>query len=134
MAAVYGFKRFNYPEAMRVNLEQAPDDTNAVGATGNLYYDSVNKLGKSDVGSILEVGIDSVTNKLGATVLADKAAVDLTKSNYLLAEVPSATDATDFYFVGIPLKTKYDVDNLVLTTVQHDWAKQFYGLRTKGVR
>ena len=42
-------------KAMRVNLSAKADVTNAVGATGNRTFDTVNGLGRNDVGSIVKV-------------------------------------------------------------------------------
>lgn len=130
MAKIYGYKRFNNPEAMRVNLSAKMTVTEAAGSTDNPDFDTVNGIGRNDVGSIVKVTAADV-----GSILANKAAVDLASGTYyVLAEVPSAADATDFYFVGVIIKSQYDVDNLIERTTQMPWADQFYHLRTRGVR
>lgn len=128
--AVYTHKRFNNPETERVNLAAAV--TGGAGAANNTDYNSIVGLGRKDVGSIIKV--DGSTNK-GSVV--NKASVDLSDGNryYLLAEVPTSVAADDFSFVGIFLKTQYDVDNLIEDTPRnHSYAKQYYNLRNTGVR
>lgn len=112
MTTIYGYERFNYPTTKFVHLKSA--------VTG----------GSVGVGAII-----NVTNSTGAgTVLTDKSEVAWTADHtyYLVAEIPA--DATDYGFVGVILKDQGMVDNLVPRRPQQDWAKQFYGLKTGGVK
>lgn len=130
MATVYTQKRFNNPETTRVNLTAAI--TGGVGATGNVDFNDVVDVGRADVGSVVKVTSAGV-----GSILSNKSTVDLTDGNmyYLLAEVPVSVSTDDFHFVGIFLKTQYDVDNLIESVAgNRSWAKQYYELRNSGVR
>lgn len=116
MAAIYGYERFNYPTTKFVHLKSA--------VTGGL--------GAKDVGAIVDV-----TNSTGAgAVLADKSEVAWTAGHtyYLVAEIPVPADATDYGFVGVILRDQGMIDNLVPRRPQQNWAKQFYDLKTGGVK
>lgn len=131
MATVYTHKRFNNPETERVNLSAAV--TGGKGATGNVDFNTIVKLGRGDVGSIIQVNPSTKT----ATVVSTKDTVDLSdgKLYYLLAEVPTAIADDDFHFVGIMLKSQHDINNLIADVAEnHSWAKQFANLRNSGVR
>lgn len=126
--AVYTQKRFNNPEAMRVNLGTGIVDGDGAAVT----------ITREHIGSIISVGPDTNNNNvITGTVVASKASVNLTDGTtyYLLAELPVSQDATDYYFVGIVLKSKYDVDNLIESiSKSSDWAAQHYALRNTGVK
>lgn len=126
MTAIYGYERFNYPTTKFVRLKSAV--TSGVGATNNPGYTITSGLGAKDVGAIVDV-----TNSTG-TVLADKSKVAWTAGHtyYLVAEIPA--DAADYGFVGVILRDQGMVDNLVPRRPQQDWAKQFYDLKTGGVK
>lgn len=111
MTAIYGYERFNYPTTKFVHLKSA--------VTGG-------------VGAIIDV-----TNSTGAgVVLADKSEVTWAAGHtyYLVAEIPLPADATDYGFVGVILRDQGMVDNLVPRRPQQNWAKQFYDLKTGGVK
>lgn len=126
--AVYTQKRFNNPETMRVNLGRGIIDGDGASVT----------ITRAHIGSIISVGPDSNNNNvITGTIVSDKADVNLTdgKTYYLLAELPYAQDPTDYYFVGIILKSQYDVDNLIASNANsNDWALQYYTLRNTGVK
>lgn len=114
MPAIYGYERFNYPTTKFVHLKSA--------VTGGLDAKAV--------GAIVDV-----TNSTGTgAVLADKSGVAWTAGHtyYLVAEIPA--DATDYGFVGVILRDQGMVDNLVPRRPRQDWAKQFYDLKTGGVK
>lgn len=124
MTAIYGYERFNYPTTKFVHLKSAV--TGGVGATNNPGYTTTGGLGAKDVGAIVDV---TNSTRVG-TVLADKSKVTWTAGHtyYLVA------DATDYGFVGVILRDQGMVDNLVPRRPQQDWAKQFYDLKTGGVK
>lgn len=130
MAAIYGYERFNNPTTKFVHLKSAV--TGGVGATDNDGYTTTGGLGAKDVGSIVDVN-----NSTGAgTVLADKSRVTWTAghSYFLVAEIPVPADGTDYGFVGVILSDRGMIDNLVPRRPQQNWAKQYYGLKTGGVK
>lgn len=114
MTAIYGYERFNYPTTKFVHLKSA--------VTGGL--------GAKDVGAIVDV-----INSTG-TVLTDKSQVAWTAGHtyYLVVEIPVPADATDYGFVGVILRDQGMIDNLVPRRPQQNWAKQFYDLKTRGVK
>ena len=130
MAKIYGYERFNNPTTKLVHMSAAA--TGGVGATNNDGYTAISGLGSKDVGCI----IDFNNTTKAATVLADKSAVtwDAGHSYYLLAEIPVPADATDHVFVGVILRDQGMIDNLIPRRPQQNWAKQFYGLKTGGVK
>lgn len=130
MATIYGYERFNYPTTKLVHTAAAV--TGGVGATNNAGYTAASGLGALDVGSIIDV-----TNSTGAAaVLANKDAVKWTAghSYFLLAEIPVPADENDHCFVGVILRDQGMIDNLVPRRPQQNWAKQFYDLKTGGVK
>lgn len=130
MAAIYGYERFNYPTTKFVHLKSAV--TSGIGATDNPGYTATGGLGAKDVGAIVDV-----TNSTGAgAVLADKSEVTWAAGHtyYLVAEIPLPADATDYGFVGVILRDQGMIDNLVPRRPQQNWAKQFYDLKTGGVK
>lgn len=130
MATIYGYERFNYPTTKLVHTASAV--TGGSGATNNAGYTAASGLGAKDVGCIIDV-----TNATkAATVLADKSKVTWTAghSYYLLAEIPVPADASDHCFVGVILRDQGMIDNLVPRRPQQNWAKQFYDLKTGGVK
>lgn len=130
MAVIYGYERFNNPTTKFVHLKSAV--TGGLGASNNPGYTVTGGLGAKDVGAIVEV-----TNSTGAgKVLADKSAVAWTagKSYFLVAEIPVPADATDYGFVGVFLTDQGMIDNLIPRRPQQNWAKQFYDLKTGGVK
>ena len=130
MAAIYGYERFNNPTTKLVHVSAAV--TGGAGATNNDGYTSTSGLGSKDVGCIIDV--TNSTN--AAAVLADKSKVAWAAghSYYLLAEIPVPADETDHCFVGVILSDQGMIDNLVPRRPQQNWAKQFYGLKTGGVK
>lgn len=130
-AKIYSHKRFNYPVAMRVPLSAKMTVTNAVGATNNPDFDTVNGLGRKDIGSVIEV---DVAAKTGTVLAAKPDAIGEGKEYYLLAEVPVAADDKDFYFVGIVLPDMGAINNLIEDHYRGNWADQFHNLRTSGVK
>lgn len=134
MAKVYSWKRFAYQEAERVNLSAKATVTDAVGATNNPYYDTVNGLGSKDVGSIIEVTTATDGTKTAKVLAAKPASMTAGKSYYYLKEIPTAASTGDFYFVGIFLKTQYDIDNLIEGTTKDNWAGQFAALKAGGIK
>lgn len=128
MATIYGYERFNYPTTKFVHLKSAVTD--GIGAPNNPGYTITSGLGAKDVGAIVDV-----TNSTGA-VLSDKSKVDWTAGHtyYLVAEIPVPADATDYGFVGVILRDRGMIDNLVPRRPQQNWAKQFYDLKTGGVK
>lgn len=134
MAQTYSWKRFAYQEAERVNLSAKPTVTNAVGETNNPYYDTVNGLGSKDIGSIIEVTTASNGTKTATVLAAKPASMTAGKSYYYLKEIPTAQSADDYHFVGIFLKTQYDIDNLIEDALKGDWAGQFAALRSGGIK
>lgn len=130
MATIYGYERFNYPTTKLVHLQSAV--TGGAGATDNDGYTTTSGLGAKDVGAIIDV---TISTGAGA-VLADKSEVTWTAGHnyYLLAEIPLPADETDYCFVGVILRDQGMVDNLVPRRPQQNWAKQFYELKTGGVK
>lgn len=130
MAAIYGYERFNNPTTKLVHVSAAV--TGGIGATNNDGYTATSGLGAKDVGCIIDVTNSTNT----AAVLADKSRVTWAAghSYYLLAEIPVPADATDYCFVGVILRDQGMIDNLVPRRPQQNWAKQFYGLKTGGVK
>lgn len=130
MAVIYGYERFNNPTTKLVHLAGAV--TGGAGEEGNTGYTEVSGLGEKDVGSIIDV-----TNATKAgVVLANKAGVTWTAghSYFLLAEIPVPADATDHCFVGVMLTDQGMIDNLIPRRPLQNWAKQFYDLKTGGVK
>ena len=126
--AIYGYERFNNPTTKLVHLT-APV-TGGAGESGNAGYTVTSGLGSKDVGSIIKVTKDGV-----GSVVANKDAVVIGEGSYfLLAEIPLPADATDHCFVGVILKDQGMIDNLVPRRPQQNWAKQFYDLKTGGVK
>lgn len=130
MAAIYGYERFNNPTTKLVHLTAAV--AGGVGNNRNDGYTVTSGLGAKDVGSIIDV---TNANKT-ATVLAskDNVAWAAGHSYFLLAEIPAPADATDHCFVGVILTDQGMIDNLVPRRPQQNWAKQFYDLKTGGVK
>lgn len=130
MATIYGYERFNNPTTKLVHAASAV--TGGAGATGNAGYTVTSGLGSKDVGCI----IDYVNSTKIATVLSDKSQVgwEAGHSYYLLAEIPVPADSTDHCFVGVILTDQGMIDNLVPRRPQQNWAKQFYDLKTGGVK
>lgn len=127
---IYGHERFSNPTTKFVHLKSAV--TNGAGATNNEGYTATSGLGQKDVGCIIDV-----TNSTGAgAVLADKSKVTFAAghSYYLLAEIPVPADATDYGFVGVIIRDQGMVDNLIPRRPLQNWAKQYYGLKTGGVK
>jgi hypothetical protein len=129
MAKIYGFRKFSYPVTERVVLNAKPTVTNAANVTSARGYTTVMGLSYLDVGCI----IDCANN--AGTVLAEKPNELATDHQYyLLAEVPVPADDSDYQFVGIPLTTMADINNLIERRPQQDWATQFYNLRKEGAK
>ena len=130
MAAIYGYERFDNPTTKLVHTSAAV--TGGVGATNNAGYTTISGLGSKDVGAIIDV----TNSTKAAAVLTDKSKVTWAAghSYYLLAEIPVPADATDHCFVGVILRDQGAVDNLVPRRPQQNWAKQFYDLKTGGVK
>lgn len=130
MATIYGYERFNNPTTKLVHVS-APV-TGGAGAAGNAGYTATSGLGSKDVGCIIDV---NNTNKTAA-VLTDKSAVtwEAGHSYFLLAEIPVPADNTDHCFVGVFLTDQGMIDNLIPRRPQQNWAKQFYDLKTGGVK
>lgn len=130
MAVIYGYERFNNPTTKLVHLSAAV--TGGVGDDENEGYTATSGLGQMDVGSIIDVTNSTKT----ATVLANKAAVAWTAghSYFLLAEIPVPADSTDHCFVGVFLTDQGMIDNLIPRRPLQNWAKQFYNLKTGGVK
>ena len=130
MAKIYGYERFNNPTTKLVHLVSAV--TGGVGEDENEGYTVTSGLGQKDVGSIIDVNNSA---KTGA-VLADKSSVNWTAghSYYLLAEIPVPADSTDHCFVGVILTDQGMIDNLIPRRPLQNWAKQFYDLKTGGVK
>lgn len=130
MAVIYGYERFNNPTTKLVHLSAAV--TGGAGEENNDGYTQTSGLGAKDVGSIIDVTNSNKT----AAVLANKAAVTWTAghSYFLLAEIPVPADSTDHCFVGVFLTDQGAVDNLIPRRPQQNWAKQFYDLKTGGVK
>lgn len=130
MAKIYGFKRFKYQTAHRVDLTATVATTNTFGEANNPGWTSVMHLGRKDVGAVISVDASNV-----GTVLAEKPAeFDTTVKYYLLAEVPVPATNDDYHFVGIPLEHMGDIDNLIERRPQGDWATQFANLRKEGAK
>lgn len=130
MAVIYGYERFNNPTTKFVHLKSTV--TGGAGSSNNDGYTATSGLGAKDVGAIIDV-----TNSTGAgAVLADKSKVTWTAghSYYLLAEIPVPADATDYGFVGVILSDRGMIDNLIPRNPQQNWAKQYYALKTGGVK
>jgi hypothetical protein len=130
MAVIYGYERFNNPTTKFVHLKSAV--TGGAGATGNDGYTTTSGLGAKDVGAIVDVN-----NSTGAgAVLADKSKVTFAAghSYFLVAEIPVPADATDYGFVGVILTDQGMIDNLIPRRPQQNWAKQYYDLKTGGVK
>lgn len=130
MAVIYGYERFNNPTTKFVHLKSAV--TGGAGATGNDGYTVTGGLGAKDVGAIVDVN-----NSTGAgVVLADKSKVTWAAghSYFLVAEIPVPADATDYGFVGVILTDQGMIDNLIPRRPQQNWAKQYYDLKTGGVK
>ena len=130
MATIYGYERFNYPTTKLVHTSAAV--TAGAGVTDNPGYTVASALGAKDVGAIIDV----TNSTKAAAVLADKSKVTWTAghSYFLLAEIPVPADDSDHCFVGVILRDQGMVDNLVPRRPQQDYAKQFYDLRTGGVK
>lgn len=130
MAVIYGYERFNYPTTKLVHTSAAV--TAGAGATDNPGYTTASGLGAKDVGAIIDV----TNSTRAAAVCADKSKVTWTAghSYYLLAEIPVPADDSDHCFVGVILRDQGMVDNLVPRRPQQDYAKQFYDLRTGGIK
>ena len=130
MPTIYGYERFNYPTTKLVYTSAAV--TSGVGATDNPGYTAASGLGSKDVGSIIDV----TNSTKAAAVLADKSKVTWTSghSYYLLAEIPVPADSDDHCFVGVILRDQGMIDNLTPRNPQQDYAKQFYDLRTGGIK
>ena len=130
MAAIYGYERFDNPTTKLVHTSAAV--TGGAGATNNAGYTTASGLGSKDVGAIIDV----TNSTKAAAVLTDKSKVTWAAghSYYLLAEIPVPADATDHCFVGVILRDQGAVDNLVPRRPQQNWAKQFYDLKTGGVK
>lgn len=129
MAKIYGFRKFDYPVTERVILNAKPTVTNAAGPSNNRGYTDIMGLGGLDVGCVIDC-----TENTG-TVLAEKpTSLEASHQYYLLAEVPVPADDSDFQFVGIPLNTMSDINNLIERRPQQDWATQFYNLRKEGAK
>lgn len=128
MATIYGYERFNNPTTKLVHVSKAV--TGGAGATDNEGYTTTSGLGQKDVGSIIKV------NAGVGTVLASKSAVTWASGDqyYLLAEIPVPADTTDHCFVGVILSDRGMIDNLVPRRPLQNWAKQFYDLKTGGVK
>lgn len=93
----------------------------------NTYY-------LSDGDAWHEIGTTAPSGEYGY-VLTNKTAVKMgDASYYLLAEIPVPADATDHCFVGVILRDQGAVYNLVPRRPQQNWAKQFYDLKTGGVK
>ena len=106
--------------------------TAGAGVTDNPGYTVASGLGAKDVGAIIDV----TNSTKAAAVLADKSKVAWTAghSYFLLAEIPVPADDSDHCFVGVILRDQGMVDNLVPRRPQQDYAKQFYDLRTGGIK
>lgn len=130
MATIYGYERFNYPTTKLVHMSARA--TGGAGEEGNAGYTDISGLGSLDVGSIIDF---NNANKTG-TVLANKEAVTWAAghSYFLLAEIPVPADSSDHCFVGVILRDQGMIDNLVPRRPQQNWAKQFYDLKTGGVK
>lgn len=129
MATIYGYNKFNYPVTERVKLSAKPTVTNAAGSTNNPQFDVTMGLGRKDVGCIIDVSGGT------GTVLASKpTSFTAGHSYYLLAEVPVSASADDFSFVGVPIRSMGDLNNLVARRPQQDWASQFANLRKDGAK
>jgi len=129
--AIYGFKKYREITAERVNLTAKPTVTNAVGETGNVDFVSTMGLGRKDIGCIIDV---TLATMVGTVLAAKPTSITAGHICYMLAELPVPESATDFSFVGIPLETMSDIDNLELDVYRGNWASQFYKLRTGGTR
>lgn len=93
----------------------------------NAYY-------LSDGDTWHEIGTTAPSGKYGY-VLTDKTVVKMgDASYYLLAEIPVPADATDYGFVGVILTDQGMIDNLIPRRPQQNWAKQYYDLKTGGVK
>lgn len=122
MAAIYGFKKFDYPTTERITLPAVV--TGGAGATDNPGYLAVTGLGRKDVGAIIKI-------KSGAASLVDKSAVALSDGEYyLLMEVPDEHKQAVVYV----LDTQAKVNNLIATTYKGFWPEQFAKLRTEGAK
>ena len=130
MATIYGYERFNNPTTKLVHVASAV--AGGAGATGNDGYTATSGLGAKDVGCIIDVTNDTKA----ATVLSDKSQVTWAAghSYFLLAEIPVPADNTDHCFVGVILRDQGMIDNLIPRRPLQNWAKQFYNLRTGGVK
>lgn len=130
MATIYGYERFNNPTTKLVHTARAV--TGGAGATGNEGYTTTSGLGAKDVGCIIDV----TNSTKAAEVLSDKSKVTWAAghSYYLLAEIPVPADTTDYCFVGVILRDQGMIDNLVPRRPLQNWAKQFYDLKTGGVK
>lgn len=130
MATIYGYERFNNPTTKLVHTAAAV--TGGAGATNNEGYTMTSGLGAKDVGSIIDV----TNSTKAAAVLADKSKVTWAAghSYFLLAEIPVPADDTDHCFVGVILTDQGMIDNLVPRRPLQNWAKQFYDLKTGGVK
>lgn len=131
MAVLYGFKKFREMTAARITLSAKPTLTNAAGATDNPGYTSIIGLGRKDVGSIMDV---IVATMVGTVAAAKPTSFTTGHNYYIIKEVPTPESTTDFSFVGIPLETMADVDNLEAVTYKGDWASQYYKLKIGGAR
>lgn len=130
MATIYGYERFNNPTTKLVHTASAV--TGGVGATNNDGYTAASGLGQKDVGCIIDV----TNSTKAAAVLADKTKVTWAAghSYFLLAEIPVPADTDDHCFVGVILTDQGMIDNLVPRRPLQNWAKQFYELKTGGVK
>ena len=130
MAIIYGYERFNNPTTKLVHVAAAV--TGGAGSTKNEGYTETSGLGAKDVGCIIDVN----NSTKAASVLADKSKVTWAAghSYFLLAEIPVPADATDYCFVGVILTDQGMIDNLIPRRPLQNWAKQFYDLKTGGVK
>lgn len=130
MATIYGYERFNNPTTKLVRTSAAV--TNGAGATNNAGYTVTSGLGAKDVGCIIDV----TNSTKAAAVLADKSKVTWAAghSYFLLAEIPVPADESDHCFVGVILRDQGMIDNLIPRRPQQNWAKQYYDLKTGGVK
>lgn len=93
----------------------------------NTYY-------LSDGDAWREIGTTAPSGEYGY-VLTNKTVVKMGDASYfLLAEIPVPADATDHCFVGVILTDQGMIDNLIPRRPLQDWAKQFYDLKTGGVK
>lgn len=122
LPTIYGYERFDNPTTKLVQLKSA--------VTGLDTGDSA--LDEKYVGCIIDV-----TNSSGAaTVKANKTGFTFAAghSYYLLAEIPVPADNADHHFVGVILRDQAAIDNLIPRRPLQNWAKQFYDLKTGGVK